>query len=231
MRKHSFMLILLLSFLSASFSQSELELLNSQKIDPDRYEDIEDSPYLFKNWLIGNVTTNSGEIIKEVFINYNGYSKNFEVKKGDRFIELEDKFYMQIELDRKKNGDKFPKYAGENLIFQRSLHKQFKEKFVRLVYRGKQVSVIEKYRVTVTEKTFQDVGRTITKKRFIGTRVYYLLKDGELKNFSMKRSSVIKNFGLKKELDQFMRKQKINLDKDEDISKVFAYYEELLSSQ
>ena len=231
MRKHSFTLILLLSFLSAAFSQSELQLVNSKKIDPNRYEGIEDEPYLFKNWLIGNVTTIEGEVIEEVFINYNGYSEEFEIKNGDRFIELENKYYMQIEMSREKNGDKFPNFAGEEIIFQRNLHGKFKENFVRLVYRGKKVSVIEGYRVTVTEKTFQDVGKTVVKKRFIGTRSYYLLKDGELQSFNMKRSSVIKTFGLKKELDQFMRKQKINLDKDEDVAKVFAYYEELLSSQ
>ena len=231
MRKHSFLLILLLSILSATFTQTELQLVNSKKIDPNRYEGIEDDPYLFKNWLIGNVTTNDGEVIEEVFINYNGYSEEFEIKNGDRFIELENKYYMQIEMSRKKNGEKFPKNAGEEIVFQRNLHGKFKEKFVRLMYRGKQVSVIEGYRVTVTEKTFQDVGKTVVKKRFIGTRSYYLLKDGELQSFNMKRSSVIKTFGLKKELDQFMRKQKINLDKDEDIAKVFAYYEELLSAQ
>ncbi|MEM6805208.1 MAG: hypothetical protein AAF696_27675 [Bacteroidota bacterium] len=229
MRRHIFFLTFLFCALSL-FGQRELQLTNSKKIDPNRYADKDGDPYLFKNWLIADVTDNDLQVIKEVFINYNGFTEEFEIKNGDNFIELENKYYLQIEARRKKNGDAFPKNAGENIVFQRKLHKQFQDKFVRLIHRGEKLSIIENFKVRVSEVTFQDVGKTVKKKRFVGIRKYYLLKDGTLTAFSKKRSSIIKTFGgkKKKQLDVFMRKEKIDLAKDEDIGKLFSFYEEEL---
>lgn len=231
MYKYCFSL-LIFSFISFSiYAQRELELVNSKKIDANRYAGIDDSPYLFKNWLIGNVTTNDGVIVPEVFINYNGYTGDFEIKNGDNFIELENKLYLQIEITRVKNGDKYPAHAGDKMIFQRKLHQRFKENLMRLIYKGKTVSIIEGFRVTVSETTTQDVGKTIVKKRFFGLRSQYALIDGELKPFNLKKSSIIKTFGYRKQMDTFMRKEKINFKDDADLSKLFAYYEGLLDAE
>lgn len=227
MRRHLF----LLTFLFCAFplfSQNELKLTNSQKIDPNRYADKEGDPYMFKNWIIADVTDNELQVIKEVFINYNGFTEEFEIKNGENFIELENKYYLQIEANRKKNGEAFPKGAGEKIIFQRNLHKQFQNKFMRLIHKGEKLSIIEGFKVSVSEVTFQDVGKTVKKKRFVGTRRYYLLKDGALTPFNKKRSSIIKTFGgkKKKQMDVFMRKEKIDLNKDEDIGRLFSFYEQ-----
>lgn len=231
MKKHSFF-VLIFSLLSlSSYGQNELKLVNSKKIDPNRYAGIDDSPYLFKKWLVGNVTTIKGEEVPEVFVNYNGYSQEFEIKKGDRFIELENKYYLQIEITRKKNGDALPENAGESMIFQRNIHSRFKDKFVRVLYRGKTISVIESFVASVSEVTMQDVGKTVEKKRFMGIRSHFVLEGGNLKSFSLKRSSIIKTFGYKRELDVFMRKGKIDVKNAADLAKVFAYYEELLETK
>jgi len=50
MYKPSILFFVVVFFLQYSFSQNQLELVNSKKIDPDRYAGIDDSPYLYKHW-------------------------------------------------------------------------------------------------------------------------------------------------------------------------------------
>ena len=85
------MLLLILCCSTLLFSQrNDLLFTNSQSIDEDRYKDMDYSPYLFKEWVQDNITakSNTEEAIENVLLNYNGYTKNFEVRKDNRFIAL-----------------------------------------------------------------------------------------------------------------------------------------------
>ena len=94
--------ILLLSFFILFFSnllngqETDLLMVNSKKIDQKRYEDVKGNPYLYKKWKKGSIISADADVIENVLLNYNGESNSFEIKKDNRFIELDPRWYVRV---------------------------------------------------------------------------------------------------------------------------------------
>ena len=216
MKTRRFLLLFVLFLLfcpSLIWSQSDLLFTNSQKIDQERYEDILDSPYLLDDWLPGKITDQDAEQIEAPAMNYNAHSHTFEVRKGERFIELDPTGYVRIVLTMTEK---------DSMVFQKPTHPAIQGNFMQLLYEG-EGQLFKQVESKISKKTFQDVGKTREVERFVARTTYHWVKADLHKRFKMSKKSIIKTFGNKKEVEAFLKKNKLKLSSDENLARLFAH--------
>ena len=227
----STMKTLFIIFLSAIFclqiiivqaQNNTFVMTHAQPIDSTRYQNVKGSPYLFPDFVKARIVSNKMEVYEDVILNYNGYSKNFEVKRNGWYMALDGKWYWEVEVLENEKAEK------TSLLFQRGLHDKFKNEFVQVCYKGKRILLIKYHYTDMLTKEVQDVGKTVAFKRFYLKSLYYLLDNGTLTLLKNKKKSLLKTLGHSKELDKFMREEKISLSEDQDFAKLIAHYEQLL---
>lgn len=222
---HCFFLIFLAVNINAQ--SEDLIFVNGLDINEERYADIKDSPYLFKEeWVPADLLTKDMKRIPNMPTRYNLYTGEFEVRQGDKFIRLANDRFMRIEFEVDEAGNKLEQ-GGEKLVFQASFHPRFKDHFINLIYSGTSMVVFRDFRVIISEKTVQNVGDTVKFKRFYKKVDYYLLQNGELKTINPNKKQLIKVLGHKKELESFIKENKLDLESAADLNKLFTFAETL----
>lgn len=198
--------------------------LNGRKIDTTRYENFKGSPYYFKDFVKATIVSNTFSLFEDLDVNFNGYSQEFEVRRGDEFIELDKKWYVRIDIDPEKNKDILDSKDGEKIIFQRGFHAKYLTRFGNILYNDQSIILIKDYLVSLSEKTINDVGKILEFKRFDPKTYYYLIVDGEAKLLKTNKKGIIKALGYKNELETFFKAEKIKFSQDEDLKKLAAFY-------
>lgn len=218
--KYTFLLIFSLTLLNLSFAQKEIKFFtNSQETDPNRYAKIEGSPFLFKTWKHGTIFDVYDSAIHDVFFNYNGLTQEVELLKNDtEFIVLNSLFYKRIEADDESapNG---------KIVMKKGLDPELGESFVEVLHEGEKLTVIKKLNVRISKVTINDVGKIRTYENFTRTTEYYVINDLAMVNFNNKKKQVLRLLGNEDLLDDYIKKEKLDLEKDIDLSKLFAFYE------
>ncbi len=216
-------------FCVTAFSQnSKVTIEGGQPIDPKRYADIKDSPYFFKDWVVGTVIASSIEKFDDVLVNYNGHTQDFEVKNGDKFIELDERRHKRVEILLEKNPGKFKDPPVEKWVFMSGIHEVFEDKYALLVYAGKSLVFLKDFSSGISEKTFQDVGRTINVKRFNNKEDLYFLLDGELIPFKLKKKVILEVLPelYKAKAETFVAENKSKLDSEEEVIALLKFLEQ-----
>lgn len=202
-----------ISLLSA---QTKSIFVNAKAINETRYSEYKGSPYLFDDWQIADIYDAEGKAFEKMELNFNGYSKEIEIRKGNQYIELDRKVFTKIELSLKEH----PK------VFKKGMHDFFKDDFVEVVYDGKDLQMVKKFRAGITEKEINDVGKTIKIKRFEKKIEYYFIKEGKLQNVKLKKKSLYAFLGHKKEIESYLKKNKLKITKESDLKKALNFYEQ-----
>ena len=192
-------------FLLSSYcliGQAQISFINALKIDPDVYDDIAGTPYLFKDWRTGSIISYLDTLEVNLDMNYNGYTKSFEIRKGDQFILLDEEYYQEVLINNPDNPDypyHFTKYAPGDLSGN----------WTMVYEEGEKYSLYRTFLAGLTEDEIQDVGKTIKVRTFQNKRTYYLATDGEIKIIRLKKKSLKSAFG--KSYDEIMKKNKFKL--------------------
>jgi len=204
---------------SVLFAQgTDILMTNSRSIDKNRYEGVRGNPYLFDDWLKGKIISVDADAIEDVLLNFNGETEGFEIKKGDNFIELDPKWYIRVSVEDKA--------TNEPIIFQKHFLPPLANKFTRVVYKGKNLNVVESFTAKIQVKVIHNVGKDQELKRFHGKRNYYLIKDKKITLIKSKKKSLFALLGHKSELEKFAKKEKLKLTSEADLIKLFTFYEE-----
>ena len=117
----------------ATAQETDVLMTNSRSVDKDRYKGVKGSPYLFKDWYKGKIISVDADIIEGILLNFNGKTEGFEVKKENSFIELAPKWYIRVVIENE---------AGEEITFQKNFLPPLVNKFTRVVYQGKNLSIV-----------------------------------------------------------------------------------------
>jgi len=197
--------------------ETDVLMLNSKSIDSERYKGVKGTPYIFKDWRSGKLISADADAIEGLTLNYNGKSGGFEVRKDNRFIELNPKWYIRVVVE----GDK----GEEPIIFQKNFLPPLKDKFTRLVYKGNKISVVEDFISKIEIKVINNVGKKEELKRFYSKRSYYLIKDRKPTYLKLKKKNVLALLGNTKELETYLKKEKMKLNSEKDLIKLLEYYE------
>ena len=201
---------------TAPLIAQDLLMTNSKPIDKNKYRDVKGTPYLFEDWVNGKIISNDADVIDDILLNYNGESSEFEIKHNNRFIELNPNWYLRVIVTQENN---------EEIIFQRSFVAPLKNKFVRLVYKGKNLSLVEQFTAEIITKVFNNVGKNEELKSFYPKRQYFLVQRREATPIRLKKKNVLSVLGKKAELEAFLKKEKIKLDTEEQLIRVLKFYE------
>ena len=220
-------LLAICAFISIQgFSQTSKMVLSNAKVLPeDRYKEYSGSPFYFDDWVKGDVYNQNGDVFENMVINYNIYENVFEVLDGKKYVLLDPYFYWCVKVDKEDNDPKLMKDMMDSTLFIRGLMADNERKFVNVMYNGVQIKLLRDMYVAESVKTFQNVGQTVTNKRFNRKDSYFLVIDGEYKEVKLKKGDFLKKLGPKKELEKWLKENKNKLKKDEDYIALLEYYE------
>ncbi len=217
--RNSLMLLFLfglLSFTSLEGQRNSYMMFNSSSIDPDRYRDIKGSPYLFEEFQYGKTVNSKTEVIDSILLNYNGYTNNIEARKGDVFIELDAYHYPLVVIYDDE---------GNEVFYRRNTSKSLFNRYTRIVFTGVEFMVVEDFRSRVENKKVNDVGVIRENKSFVGKKNYFIVKDNKARLFKMKKKSILRTLGNEGELDAFLKKERIKLNSEENMIKLFEFFD------
>lgn len=215
--KFSLTLVIALLLVSNSYSQSNVLFKNAKIIDEDRYKGIDGSPYAWDEWLVGTIYDNKGNDIPDVEININGNSEEIEIRKDNKFIELQEMLYAKIELSQN----------GSPILLVRGFQSLFKTDFVEVVHEGTNVSIVRKFSAKLEELELQNVGKTEKIKRFKPRYTYYFIKGGKSSMVKAKKKQIIAFLGKRKVMDAFIDTVKLKKNRKEHLKEIAAYYDSL----
>jgi len=203
--------------------QESVEFIDTKPINKYRYRDVRGLPYMFKTWQIGTIYGNNLTIYKDVLFNYNGESQKLEIKKGDEILELDPKSYLRAEIP---TGKKDVSGRAEKIILQRGVHKQFDQEFVRVVFRGRRIILVEQFIAKISDKKTIQIGESEGFKHLIGVHNYFLKHHSEIKQIKLDQKSIAKNLGHEKEMEAFVAEKQLDLSLELDMSKLLKWYED-----
>lgn len=220
-------LLLLLCLSQLSWAQAdELIFVNGTNVNEERYPEVKGSPYLFDEWYPADLLTSSMDKIKAIPTRYNTHTGEFEVRQDDKYILLELSRFMRIKFSVDENGDPVENDV-DGLVFQAGFHPVFRGKFVNIVYSGREMILVRSLENRISEKTFQDVGKTVEVKRFLPIEEYFLLRSGELTPVKLNKKGLIKAIGHKKEIETFIKDNDLDLNAHRDLRKLLTFAETL----
>ena len=198
------------------FSQrNDLLFTNGQPIEEDRYEDMEYSPYLFKEWVYGNINPKSDKeaVIENVLLNYNGYTKRFEARKGNRFIELEEEWYTTITI------------PSQAMVFKVGIHPTLPDRFMRIVYEGKSFTVVQDFVVSLQKREKKVYAKVNIISEFIKRPTYYMIRNNKATILKLKKKAILELLDNNKQVMTYIKKEGLKMKKEKDLIDVLKFYE------
>ena len=182
--------------------------------------DLEGSRYLFENW-------NNEAVIYD--LDDKGYKLsncNFNVvdNKLEALVDNTiDKVYVfnSTELSKIRINNKI--FVNKKLNIDNSLL------LLEVVQIGKNVSLFKLYNTSISLAPLNPM----TQKRIGNDKIhvhsiYYIEKDNKLKEINLKKSSILNQMSDKKDLVKiFIKENKLSVAEDEDLCKIFNYYNTL----
>lgn len=232
MTKLPAILFFLFAFLTAELTaQSDSTIViftNSQPIEAFRYRDVKGSPYLFDDFVIGNIVSTNIDVYENMALNLNGHTNHFEVRRGREVVELDETWYLRVEIHPELNPTLSRRFGKEKIIFQRSIHPKLQNVFAQVLFAGTRTVFLRTFHADLSKKTVQDVGKTLEFKRFNGKFLYHLIKDGELVHLRLKKKNILKTLGERKEMEAFAKENNIDFKDEKDLIRLVAFYDQKL---
>ncbi len=173
--------------------------------------DVKGTPYEFENWKKGYVFTIKGDSMLTAMINYNGYSKLFEIKEEGNYIALNEKYHNKIKI---RNGYAYETY--KNRLVGSDLE------YYQVLYEGENVSLLKRHEVKIKERGESNYAGSVKSKKYKNSTVYYLLDEEGYKELNRKDKFFEKYFRSKK-VKKFIKDNKLKLKKDMDLIKAVEY--------
>ena len=179
--------------------------------------EVDGDPYLFDKWLPGQVQT-----VKDK--TYNNFKIKYDVV-DDMIIFAYDSADEPLKfVDEIKS---FTIILPQPLIFNNgfpAIDKQTSQSYYQVISNGA-TKLLKRYTKTIFESKGYN---TAAVKKFQAFNIYYLYKGGKIDKVDNPKKTIYALAGNKKtELDNYLKANNINFKKDEDLAKVFDYYNTL----
>ncbi|MGK7392399.1 MAG: hypothetical protein ACNS60_18740 [Candidatus Cyclobacteriaceae bacterium M2_1C_046] len=174
---------------------------------------IDGHPYILKDWIPGTITFSDGKTVDVEFMNFNIHIDKISYKKGDKEYNTAD----QLDIERFTVGDK---------AFIYSLSEKGKKPEAFELLTDGDVKLLKKHYTDISKGKASNGYNDATNDRFILLETYYY-KKGDLPavEFKNKDKEVLVILSDEKEtVDDYMDDNKLNSRKEEDLKKVFEYY-------
>lgn len=181
---------------------------------------IKGSPYENDEFLMGRAMSDNLNISNPYFMRYNIYNDVIEIKDKERSVEMSKSsdVYALIN-DREYHYESYSDESGK-------LNKGY---FI-LLYKGEQLALYarktQRYKDVVKAKTsyHQDVPAA-----FVDSKDYTMKKEGQMEFLSRNKKELTRQFpSLEAKLKGYIKTNRINLNDDADMIRLFAYIDQEL---
>ena len=185
------------------------------------FEAIKDEAYDNPNFLLGKIFQEDQVLKDNVPMRYNAYADEIEIKKNES-----DQSYGALI----KDPDIFVKVGKEIYVFVPYQGSNEKGGYFSVLADGKNYGLYKKTTAVfrgprVAETSYQ----RDTPPSFQKTTTYYLVKDGQFLEIPSNKSRVLRMMdSKKKEMNAFIKSNKIDLTKESDLIKTITYFDSLL---
>lgn len=215
MNKRNLTTLLVFLFLgSISWAQGDpLYNTNNEVFTEKRYSNVQGSPYFNKEWNKGNLYDVKDQILPHASINFNGESGLLEILEDEKTIQLNQNLYNRVEImvDGKKQ-------VFVNRITPVDLT------YYRAVYQSEIMQFLERFESTLKEEEVATYGASKSRSKFVNKTKHYIFKDGKMTEVTRNNKKLVDQLKSAR-LKSYIKKNKLNLKKDEDLVKALAYYE------
>ena len=179
---------------------------------------VEGSNYLFSNWVnMASIHTTDKKGYKIPKVNFNVKFNRFEANLSDGSKD-------SIFAFNSKSIDKV--IIDNHQFVRKSVEGKGSNYFLELIEEGDKLSLLKSYSAVITQGTINPMTqKKLTEDKISINASYYIDRDGNLEEIKLKKSTVLKLMSDKKdELKSFLSENKISFKEDNDIKKIFSYY-------
>ncbi len=198
-------------------------LRTTEPVDRFRYEDIHGDPYLFSEFVPATLYKTNKEYIKNLPMNFNGYSGMFEYQANGRIYELDNEFFVKIEIQSDKYLEEYAPYMSDSIVFIKGLNPQDYMKFYIMLEGGFNATVFKEFKTFVSERKIENVGKTIEVNNFSSVFLYYLVTGQEPESLKLKKRPILRALN-SKEVDDFVRENELELESEDELIQLLQYY-------
>lgn len=182
-----------------------------------KYENVTGSPYLIDDWSTALVKLQSGQTYKDVKVKYDQVSDELRfLSNGKELIFINP--VAEFKIITSKND------PVKDLYFKRGFAPDPKA-FYQVLAQGK-TTLIKKNRKVIVDKTPYNSATAV--KVFEPQVRYYIYKDNNSLSVKANKKSILSALSDKKDtLEAFISKEKLDLNSNDDLSKLLNYYNSL----
>ncbi|PHS66993.1 MAG: hypothetical protein COB12_04850 [Flavobacterium sp.] len=194
------------------------------------YQDVvsyKGTPYYNVSFLLGEIYQNNKLIANNIALRYNVASDEFEVKES---LTTENSKARVLT----KSSDVFVKINKTIFIFALYNGSIEEGSYFQVLFEGEKYNFYKKLikKLTPAKKAKTSI-TTDTPAIFTDKIIYFIVtKDGKYYEFPSNKNKKIKVFGSKKEtIKKYIKENKLNLNKEEDLKKTIQYFDSLENSK
>lgn len=222
MLKLFFSLCLMILICSAN-GQDIPDLIDAKPVFLKRYKGITSGqPYYFDIWPSGVVYSNNLTTYQDVRFNYNGHTRRLEVQRKSKIYELESGSYLRAEaFVQEKDASGNPR----KVIFQRGVHADYDDEFVRVLHRGTRILLFEEFRSRADKDRHIDVVDSTPKGEFYSFKKHYIKLNNELRSVDLNMNSIGKKLGHQAEIDAYVTENQLEPRNLDHIIQMLKWYE------
>lgn len=182
------------------------------------FNNIEGSPYANAAFLNGNVYQNDEMVSNKLFLRYNAYADEIEIKTG----ESANQYGALL-----KNPETYAKIGEDVYIFVPKDGASQGGHYFNILTAGAHFDLYKKtvasFRQPYKAKTSYETDKP---GKFLQTKTYYLVsKEGVFDELPTRKSKLLKVIGAKeKELSSYIKNNKLDVSRELDLIKLINYY-------
>lgn len=224
--------ILLFACVAISMGQTEHTYLLQKEIDAnfdaafrglseDQLSDMKGSAYENESFLLGNIYQNDKLVSKNVLLRYNAFSDEIEIKNGN-----DDSYGALL-----KNADTYTRIMDNIYIFIPKDGSNLKGHYFKILTSGEHFELYSKMEATFRPPSFAKTSYDSDQPARINqeTSYYLVSKRGTFYELPTSKSKIVKVMGLKKkEINTYIKKERIDVNSEKDLIKLVNYYNSIL---
>lgn len=179
---------------------------------------VEGSPYLFDNWNIyGEIFTLDNKVYKIQGLNYNAYYDYFLTKTTADSVFIFKPSYIE-------------KAIINDRVFKRLMNqKDGSNLYYEVIANSEEFELVKSHRKEIRTGITNGLTQQKEPDYLILKENYFLIKEGILTEFDLKKKNILKLFGDRSQkVSKFLSNNRLSIKADEDLKKIFNYYNSLL---
>jgi hypothetical protein len=206
--------------------QDSVLIQSGRRVYQSQYIDIEGSPYYFSDWVKGSVLRSDASVIEGVWLNYNGFTHEIEIKSGDALYALDKRWCLRAEVmpgDNPELSDELP----APVMFQQGVHRNFADHYGAVLYHGKKLALIRDFNVAKLDKEYNEFGTNNVVAKFRNTSAVYLKRGNTIIQLRLHRRKIADAFENPDLIRTYVDEEKLDPGKDADLIKIVAFADTL----